>query len=132
MNRYIISLGSNIPSGKEEVERAIARLDELGEIFAATPTYTTPDAYHPENAPYTNAIAIVGSEKNSEDLNRWLKAYEASRGRVPKGKQIPIDLDLVCCGSEILRPKDYNAPYFVSGLHLLSAYPQLSAKSREK
>lgn len=123
MPRYIISLGSNLPTGKEEVTAAIDWLSEVATLLCATPTYTTPDLHHPSEAPYTNAIAVVECETLPECLVKMMKDYEISRGRVPHDGPVAIDLDLVCRENEILRPRDYCAPYFTEGLYLLSHKP---------
>lgn len=119
--RYIISLGSNLShAGGEEITLAVDHLSSLGRIISRTPTYVTPDAYHPEAAPYTNAIVVVCSAFPADTLNLLLKEYESSRGRESGSKVIPIDMDIVCRDNEVLRPRDYNAPYFVGGLYLLT------------
>ncbi len=126
MSRYIISLGSNIPSGDSEISLAIAWLKDFTTLLAATPVYRTPDAYDPSKPGYTNAIAIVGSELEATELTTRLKDYEVYRGRVHGESPVTIDLDLVCRDMEILRPRDYQAPYFVEGLYLLASGGRLS------
>lgn len=121
MPRYIISIGSNSPSRHVMVEEALLFLPSLGKVTASSRPYSTPDAYHPDYPPYANAIAIVESELAPEPLNLLLKQYEEAHLRDHSSKLVTIDLDLVVCDSEILRPRDFNAPYFVKGLTLLSA-----------
>lgn len=126
MPRYIISLGSNLPSGTVEVEAAMNWLAVNSSIISTTPTYTTPDIHDPSRPSYTNAIAIIYSDINEEEFIKTLKDYEISRGRTHGSADIPIDMDLVCRDNEILRPRDYNAPYFTKGLYLLSSAGRLS------
>lgn len=129
MHRYIISIGSNLPTGAEEVEKAISWLETSLGIISATPTYTTPDAFHPDGAPYNNALAIVTTDIESDLLTQLFKEYEKRRGRKPGCKEIPVDLDPVCRDNEILRPRDYSAPYFLEGLYLLSKSGKKSRKN---
>ncbi|MFH8142897.1 MAG: 2-amino-4-hydroxy-6-hydroxymethyldihydropteridine diphosphokinase [Muribaculaceae bacterium] len=121
MPRYIISLGSNIPSGDTEIKRALRWLEEFASLMAATPVYSTRDAYDPAKPDYTNAIAAVQCDTDASTLTGKLKQYEVSRGRVHGDGSVTIDLDIVCRDSEILRPRDYTAPYFVEGLYLLAS-----------
>lgn len=123
MPRYIISLGSNLPSGKEEVTAAIDWLSEIATLLCATPTYYTPDIHDPSKASYTNAIAMIVSDVPTDLLAKMMKDYEISRGRISHNGPVAIDLDLVCRDNEILRPRDYCAPYFTEGLYLLSHNP---------
>lgn len=119
MPRYIISIGSNITEGESEVNTAIASLAGCHEIVSLTPTYRSPDIHGDSRPPYTNAIAIIESDIDTELLNLHLKEYEKSRGRVAGSSEVIIDLDLVCRDDLVLRQRDYNAPYFVKGLYLL-------------
>lgn len=121
MPRYIISIGSNLPTGKEEVLNAIEMLRQSYRLTAATEPYTSPDIRDASAPRYTNATAIIDTEIELEDLNRRFKEYEKERGRQPGVKDVPADLDIVCCEDKILRPRDYNAPYFVEGLYMLYA-----------
>lgn len=117
--RYIISLGSNLPSGSVEIERAIRYISRIASVTATTPTYHTPDSRNPDAPQYTNAIVAVDCNHVTEDFIRLLKAYEVANGRKQGCKDIPIDLDLVCRDTEILRPRDFNAHYFVEGIYRL-------------
>lgn len=120
MPRYIISLGSNLPEGDTEVEEAIKWLAGIFSLISTTPTYNTPDAHDQSKPRYTNAIATITCDLDAAELTKRLKSYEISRGRKPGTGSVPIDLDLVCRDNEILRPRDFSAPYFLEGLYLLS------------
>lgn len=121
MPHYIISLGSNIPQGKEEIESAIRWFAGFSTVISRTKVYTTPDAHDSSRPQYTNAIAAIDCNETAEKLNKMLKSYEVLRGRIAGSASIPVDLDLVCRDNEVLRPRDYAAPYFVEGLYLLSS-----------
>lgn len=130
MPRYIISLGSNLKNGDEEVRRAIGWLSGETALKGITPTYTTADI-HGDNKPrYTNALAMAECELSAEDFNHLLKEYELSRGRVAADPSVVIDLDLVCRDNEILRQRDYCAPYFVEGLYLLHSASKSSGNDK--
>lgn len=126
MPRYIISIGSNLTEGKVEVRRAIEWLSEATVLIGSTPTYTTADIHGNEKPRYTNALVIIKCDLPPESLNLLLKEYELSRGRLPANPSVVIDLDMVCRDNEILRPRDYCAPYFVEGLYLLHSFSKIS------
>lgn len=122
MSSYIISIGSNLPTGKEMVTAACTWLGTLGSITSSTGCYTTPDAVHPHGPTYTNAIVCLVSACPAEKLNLKFKEYERQQGRVKGDPAVPVDLDIVVCDTTPLRPHDLTAPYFLAGLYLLSAH----------
>lgn len=67
MSRYIISLGSNIPSGDSEISLAIAWLKDFTTLLAATPVYRTPDAYDPSKPviPTQSPWLVANSKRRS-------------------------------------------------------------------
>ena len=130
MPRYIISLGSNLTEGETEVSKAIEWLSEVTTLLGKTPTYTTADIHGGDKPRYTNALAIVKCDIPAEHLTGLMKGYELSRGRVPADQSVVIDLDLVCRDNEILRPRDYCAPYFMEGLYLLHPMSKSSVNDR--
>lgn len=108
------------------MRRAIKWLSETTMLIEGTPTYTTADIHGDAKPRYTNALAIVKCDLPPESLNLLLKEYELSRGRLPANPAVVIDLDMVCRDTEILRPRDYCAPYFVEGLYLLHSFSKIS------
>lgn len=67
---------------------------------------------------YLNAVLIGETELSIEDLNFQLKQYEKESGRTPESKiksQIPIDLDIVVYGNQIIRDKDFLQEFFQIG-----------------
>lgn len=130
MPRYIISLGSNLADGEKEINAAIEWLAEIATLISPTPTYSTPDIHGAGKPPYTNALATIRCDLPADNLNDRLKEYELSRGRMRANQSVVIDLDLVCRDDEILRPRDYCAPYFVEGLYLLASASKSSGNDR--
>lgn len=117
---YILTLGSNTADRFERIGQAIDWLDKTFGIASKTAIYSSPDAYHRGRPPYANAIVIVRSGIGTEELNRMFKQFEAEQGRDRTTGLVPIDIDIVVADNEILRQRDYNAPYFVMGLPLLT------------
>lgn len=121
MAHYIITLGSNTPDKNERVAKGIRWLEGCLNVISSTPVYSSPDAYHSSHPPYANAIVVAEAEDDADvRLDLLFKAYELSEGRDRSNQAVPIDMDIVVRDSEILRPRDYSAPYFLLGLPLLS------------
>lgn len=121
MAKYFISLGSNTQRGNIALEMAMNWFAEFATIIARTPIYKTPDVKDASRMPYNNAIAAIESDIPAEQLNLMLKEYETEQGRISGSSIVTIDLDLVSMNNQILRQRDYFAPYFIEGLYLLSA-----------
>lgn len=120
MSRYIITLGSNVGNRNEMVSAGINWLKETLIVRSSTDVYSSPDAYHAGRPPYANAIVIAEAECDAATLDRMFKAYELNQGRDRQTKAVPIDIDVVVKDTEILRLRDYTAPYFLLGLPRLS------------
>lgn len=120
MPQYIITLGSNTANRNEMVAAGIAWLRKEVEVISATQVYSSPDAYNTNRPPYANAIVIAISSIDPIGLDQKFKRFEAEMGRDRATTEVPLDIDVVLCDSEILRPRDYQAPYFIVGLPLLS------------
>lgn len=123
--RYLLSMGSNVADKPEKLEEAMSRLaaSEILAVRKATEFYETPDMAGGERR-YLNAVVEIESELKAEDLDKAFKAMEVEMGRDMKARRrgdVPIDLDIVTCGGEILRPKDYSAQFFRQGMSLLDA-----------
>ena len=110
--RYIILAGTTY-----DEERAGA-LREL--IHAALPEARLTEAMTSEDAKgsgriYRNALLILDSREEPEELSRRMKELEERAGRVrTPGGEVALDLDVVLCDDRVLRPADYSAPYFQS------------------
>lgn len=123
MANYIITIGSNTPDKNERVAKAIEWIKECMTVISATPVYSSPDAYHTSRPQYANAIVVIQAADGAEEmLDQLFKAYEFGEGRLRGTQDVPIDIDVVVRDSDILRPRDYTAPYFLLGL------PQLGVK----
>lgn len=120
MHRYLISIGSNTPNRERRVELAIEVLARKFEMVRSTPVYFTDDAWHPNRPPYSNALVEIAADLNVSEMETTLKGIETSMGRDRSIREVAIDIDAVVCDGEILRRRDYNAPYFTLGLSLLN------------
>ena len=70
---------------------------------------------------YRNALLILDSREEPDVVARRMKELEERAGRVhTPGGEVALDLDVVLCDDQVLRPADYAAPYFQSLYHRLT------------
>lgn len=120
--KAVIGIGSNLPGeeGVRHVKKAIAWLESRFGPVSAAPPYSTPgEGLKSKGMTYTNSVAEISTNLSAERLNQELKAYEKTEGRVKGVPEIPVDLDLVIYGTEVLRPRDMAANYFRIGYDML-------------
>ena len=99
-----IALGSNLASHHgspaANLREALRRLNDLGEVTAASSFHVTDPVGYRDQPPFTNAAALLRTTLGPLDLLRGLLAIESGMGRIraadtpPKGPRI-LDLDLL-------------------------------------
>lgn len=123
MRKIYISIGSNTADREHRVLRAISNLEKLFPDFKASAVYSTP-CHNGLPCMYSNAVGIVESSLEVEKIEVMLKALETENGRALSGPErrtnVPLDLDIVVDGDNILRPKDYARPHFRIGYEALN------------
>ena len=111
-HHYIILAGTTY-----DVDRARS-LREL--ILEALPEARLTEAMTSEDAKgsgrlYRNALLILDSREEPDVVARRMKELEERAGRIhTPGGEVALDLDVVLCDDQVLRPADYAAPYFQS------------------
>ena len=71
---------------------------------------------------FSNQVAMFATDMEKEDIVSALKRIEIKAGRRPEDKvaeKIPLDIDLLGYGNEILRPKDMERTYIRKGVEEL-------------
>ena len=112
-SRHYIVLAGTTYSGEEA-----RRVREL--ILEALPEARLTEAMTSEDAKgsgrlYRNALLILDSREEPDVLARRMKELEERAGRVrTPGGEVALDLDVVLCDGQVLRPTDYATPYFQS------------------
>lgn len=119
--RCVICLGSNA-DGEYHLAMARKILDctfpgmRWGEIVETVPEVT-------ENpAPYLNQAAVMETELSAGELKAFFKDIEKKCGRTPEGKQkgiIPLDIDLLVFGTQVMKPADMEKHYVGQALSSL-------------
>ena len=101
-----IALGSNIGDREQNLNDAVARMAELGEVEAVSSFHDTAPELYLEQPRFLNAAALLRTALAPLDLLDGLLKIELAMGRtregVPaKGPRL-IDLDLLLYGSETM------------------------------
>lgn len=121
MNRVIVSIGSNSSDREARVDAAVSWLcGELSECLTSE-IYETPE-YSGQYPAYCNCVAEGLTSLDVGSLESLLKDYEKDAGRSAESKLtgiVPIDLDIVGYGGEILRPVEFDREYFAIGYRQL-------------
>lgn len=115
MIHLVLSVGSNCSD--REVEKALVWLKGNLDKFKSSRLYTTPPVQG-RGKPYVNAVAEGFADIDIDKFNILLKEFEKDAGRNELCRQkgiVPIDIDIVKCDDQILRPKDYLQKFFQIG-----------------
>ncbi|MDE6021927.1 MAG: 2-amino-4-hydroxy-6-hydroxymethyldihydropteridine diphosphokinase [Muribaculaceae bacterium] len=113
----VFSIGSNCGDRHTNVKAGIEWLAHIISDFKVSPIYATPDCLGSQKE-YINAVAKGASSLSAEKLESLCKKYESSCGRndeTRKSNLVPIDIDLVVYGPDILRPRDFSREFFQIG-----------------
>ena len=115
----VIGLGANCGDRRSGVAEAIEWLRKRLSAVRASRIYETPPYGH-AGTPYMNAVVIGIYTKidSLDDFERECKRYEIECGRDEFARSqnlVPIDIDIVMVGKEILRPADFNRSFFQIG-----------------
>ncbi|MCM1377321.1 MAG: 2-amino-4-hydroxy-6-hydroxymethyldihydropteridine diphosphokinase [Clostridium sp.] len=121
----LVSIGSNTADRVKKLadaEECIRHRESKIEIKETTPFYET-SPIGGGNEPYLNAVIRMETELKADAINKIFKEIEKEMGRTEETRnrgEVPIDIDLVIFGNEILRQRDYNTTYFQEGLKKLT------------
>lgn len=130
--RAAVALGSNLPSQfgdpAANLQEALHRLRQLGEVCAVSSFYTTEPVGYTDQPEFTNAAAVLETSLGPLPLLRGLLAIEQAMGRVraadqpPKGPRV-IDLDLLLYADEQGRGLVLDEP------ELILPHPEMHRRS---
>jgi 2-amino-4-hydroxy-6-hydroxymethyldihydropteridine diphosphokinase len=114
--RAAIALGSNLGNRERYIHTAIQRIraEPSVQLVAVSPIYeTAPVDCPPESAPFLNAVVLVETELNPEELFARLVTIERHLGRCRGVKNSPrtIDLDLLFYGQQVLQTAELLLPH---------------------
>lgn len=111
--RAIIALGANIGDPKEQMDLAVAMLQQATEVIAVSKYYQSKAVSDIPQPDYLNAICITESDLPAFDLLSLLHGIEKTLGRVRSEKWGPrtIDLDLIQYGNLLSSAAELTLPH---------------------
>lgn len=117
----IFSIGSNCGCRHENVSKGIRWLSGLLNDFSCSTIYATPDCQG-GNKEYLNAVVRGMTVLTPKEIDCLCKKYESANGRDETARKIgnvPVDIDLVIYGNDILRGKDFKCEFFQIGYGMI-------------
>lgn len=111
--KAVIALGANIGNPREQMDLAIALLQDAIDVTAISSYYTTAPVGGPEQPDYLNAVLIAESELPATDLLSLLHGIEKvlGRERIEHWGPRTIDLDLIQYGSILSSAEELLLPH---------------------
>jgi|GEM_PF-99595 len=101
MPKVVLSLGSNIPPKKTNIQRAIAEIikRKIGTILMIAPYYQTDAMGKTDQDWFINTCILLETQQKPLDLLKALQTIEDDLGRVRTEKWGPrsIDIDIILC-----------------------------------
>jgi MAF protein/2-amino-4-hydroxy-6-hydroxymethyldihydropteridine diphosphokinase len=114
----ILALGSNLGDPRQNVLRAMARLQGLSDkpLLKSSLWQTTPVDCPPGSPVFMNAVVAFVPQRGAtpESVLASLQEIEKEFGRKPKkvlNEPRPLDLDLIAFGSETRAGKEFTLPH---------------------
>lgn len=121
----IFSIGSNCGDRQSRVANGLEWLSLRLSECRYSSIYATPDC-HGGQREYLNAVAIGKTAMSPSELQSQCKEYELSQGRDALARangDVPVDIDLVVYGGEVLREKDFQREFFLEGYRIIKDKP---------
>jgi 2-amino-4-hydroxy-6-hydroxymethyldihydropteridine diphosphokinase len=108
-----LSLGSNVGDRRENLDKAIARLQELGTAIAVSSFYETEPVEFADQPWFLNCAVGVETELMPKQFLGRVMAIEQAMGRRrvrPKGPR-SIDIDVLLFGNAVIETRDLVIPH---------------------
>lgn len=123
MTQVLLSLGSNLAwdEAVRMLEGVCVPLSRLCPGMRFSSVYATRAEGH-STGTYANCMAVGDCPDDLATLEGACKRLEAELGRTDEARRrglVPIDIDVVRYGSEIVRPANYTYTYMRRGLEEL-------------
>ncbi len=123
----ILSIGTNIGNRQQNIENAIAALNQIGVVRAVSPIYTSEAwGFESENGFY-NTVLTMESELLPLDLLQETQRIERELGRTTKTTteyaDRVIDIDIIAYGQTIIETPELTIPHKLMHLRNFVLYP---------
>lgn len=104
MALVILGLGSNQGDPKQNLDRAVEALRDLGQVKETAPYILSKPEGYDAQPDFVNTVVLLSTPYKPADLLRKLKALESKLGRVPTFRNGPrvIDLDILFYDDQII------------------------------
>jgi 2-amino-4-hydroxy-6-hydroxymethyldihydropteridine diphosphokinase len=112
-NRVYLSLGSNVGDRASNLNTAIDRLRELGELVAISSFYETEPVEYTAQPWFLNCAVTLDTDKTPEQLLAGILEIEQQLGRRRAQKKGPriIDIDILLFGDSIVEGPSLIIPH---------------------
>ncbi|SRR5208282_3904415 len=108
-----LSLGSNVGNREANLNTAIDRLRDFGEVVAISSFYETEPVEFTEQPWFLNCVVALDTEKTPKQLLAGILDIEQQLGRRRGQKKGPriIDLDILLLGNSIVADRGLTIPH---------------------
>ena len=121
-NEVILCLGTNLPDRRQRLSSAIARLAAHVAVADYSEAVESADVSG-LGADYLNVVVRCFTSLSLNELRRLISRIEEAEGRTAQAKLsgcMPIDIDVVMYGGEVVSRCDYQRDYFRQAYQLLT------------
>ena len=114
--RAVLSLGSNLGDSAEILSSAAEALNEVSEVIALSSFYQTRPVGGPPQPDFINAVIIIETNLEPEELLLVAQAIEGAHGRERNENTVKwgprfLDIDLIKCDEMLINTPDLTIPH---------------------
>ncbi len=114
--RAVLSLGSNLGNSAEILSSAAEALNEVSEVIALSSFYQTRPVGGPPQPDFINAVIIIETNLEPEELLLVAQAIEGAHGRERNENTVKwgprfLDIDLIKCDEMLVNSPDLTIPH---------------------
>ena len=114
--KAVLSLGSNLGNSAEILSSAAEALNEVSEVIALSSFYQTRPVGGPPQPDFINAIVIIETNLEPEELLLVAQAIEGAHGRERNENTVKwaprfLDIDLIKCDEMLINSPDLTIPH---------------------
>ncbi len=118
-HKFIICLGSNTADSAEKIADACCEISAIVDDFIKSSTYSMP-SFTGKGADYNNCVISGHTDKSLDEFTAFTKQLEQRLGRTAESKEageMPLDVDIMMWGEQVIRPHEFARPYFMQGFN---------------
>jgi len=114
--RAVLSLGSNLGNSAEILSSAAEALNEVSEVIALSSFYQTRPVGGPPQPDFINAVIIIETNLEPEELLLVAQAIEGAHGRERNENTVRwgprfLDIDLIKCDEMLINSPELTIPH---------------------